>query len=599
MDLTKEKIKTYEDAIQLLEENKVPRYERSKPFKIYFETIKNNPDKSKELEKVRKEIFAFDLSTHASPNERFSPMFTAKTDKGEDINYPDKSLFDDKFVEYYTQRFSETKNPILKCRYGDLIWELKNEFSIVKETIDNYLLTGELYFKLAWDYELCDSLMRAMQMSISIGDKEYIEKSYKKIIEISGILIKNKRPRFILELIENIVKYSSKIKIVDFNGLESLCMNSIKIYEKEITGSFNLQRDFFRHLEQIYRINNNAEKEADMKQKIFNSFLEEADWKLKNYPNGELIKVSFLQQALQYALNNGSDFSDKIDGLKVKIESINRKIKKSSFKKIQTSVSIPNKKIEEYLTLFDGKTTIEILQTLCFNKDIFISFDNARLMAEEQAKKYALQHLTPVQLYKGHIIIKNISGEQNKLEYSTIRNFILGYQMGMNLIGVKLFELVKKQDKDYTDSIFKYISEGEFIRKDSLPFIENSLKLYEKKEFCACIHILVFQIESILRDVLIKFGIPTFLTIGDGEMRAKMLKIILDALGLINGFERDFIKFLSIFLSDLRGENLRNDLAHGLCEYSQMNSINAQILILILIRISSYKLVPLKKEIEK
>lgn len=595
--MTEEKIKNYEGAIQLLEDNKVSRYERSKPLKIYFDIIKDNPDKSEELEKVRKEILAFDLSTHASPDKRFSPMFTAKTDKGEDIIYPDKSLFDKEFIEYYKNRFGETKNPILKSRYGDLIWELDHEFSIIKETIDNYLLTGEFYFKLAWDHELSDSLIRAMQLSISIKDKDYIEKSYKKIIELSNTLLRNKRPRFILDLMGMITKYSSKINITDFKELESLCIASIKIYEKEITGSFNLQRDFFRNLEQIYKINSNSEKETEIKQKIFNSFLEEADWKLKNYPNGELIKASFLQQALNYALKNGVDFADKIDGLKVEIESINRKIQKSSFKKIQTSVSIPNKKIEEYLAIFNGKTSLEILQTLCFNKDIFISFDNACDMAEKQAKEFALQHLMPVQLYKGHIIIKNISGEQDKLEYSTIRNFILGYQMGMNLIGNKLFELAKKQDKDYTNSIMRYISEGELVKKDSLPFIENSLKLYEKEEFCACIHILVFQVESILRDMLIKFGIPTFSS-RNGEMRARMLDDILNALETVNGFEKDFIKFLSIFLADLRGENLRNDLAHGLCEYSQMNSINAQILILILIRISSYKLIPLK-EIKK
>jgi len=597
--MTNEKVNSYEEAIRLVEENKVPRYERSKPFKIYFDLIKDKPDKSKELEKVRKEILAFDLSTHASPKERFSPMLTAKTDKGEDVIYPDKSLFNDTYIKYYKERFKKTKNSIIKSRYGDLIWELKKDYSVIKETINNYIGCGEYYLQLVWDNELCDSLLRAIQLSISINDEGYIKKVYKKIIEISNILIKEKRPRFILDMLDRVTDFSSKIKIVDFTKLESLCIDSIKFYKLEVDDSFNIQRDFFRCLIKIYKKIHNPEKEAEVKQMIFNSFLEEADWKLKNYPNGELIKVSFLQQALQYASNNGSDFADKVDELKVEIESMNRKIQKSAFKKIEVPVSIPKKEIDKYLKIFKGKTTIEILQTLCFNNDVFTSFDNARIRAEEQAKEFALQHLMPVQLYKGNIVIKNISGESEKLEYSTIKNFILAYQIGMNVIGAKLFELVKKQDKNYVDSILKFISSGEFIRKDSLPFIKNSLNLYDKEEFCACIHILVFQIESILRDTLIKFGIPTFSS-KNGEMRARMLNDILTALESIKGFEKDFIKFLSIYLSDLRGENFRNDLAHGLCEYKQMDSMNAQILILILIRISSYKLVPIdNKEVKK
>lgn len=48
-------------------------------------------------------------------------MFTGKTEKGDDFEYPDIKMFDDNYFEHYKERFKQTKNHICKSRYGDIL----------------------------------------------------------------------------------------------------------------------------------------------------------------------------------------------------------------------------------------------------------------------------------------------------------------------------------------------------------------------------------------------------------------------------------------------------------------------------------------------
>jgi hypothetical protein len=75
-----------------------------------------------------------------------------------------------------------------------------------------------------------------------------------------------------------------------------------------------------------------------------------------------------------------------------------------------------------------------------------------------------------------------------------------------------------------------------------------------------------------------------------------MLNDVISTLSTIKGFDEDFIKFLEIFLIDLRGENLRNNLAHGLCEYNYLDKRICHLLFIILVRIASYHLIKIDEE---
>lgn len=589
------KDKSFNKVIEEFEQTEIPRYEASKELKKYFDSIKEIKDKSEDLEKIRKEILLWDLSTHDSPKTLFSPMFSGKTKTGEDFHYPDISTFDESYFEHYKERFAQTSNTLCKCRYGDILWQVKKNFSIIKETIISHRDCANIYFEKEWDNELCDSLLRALYLSVSINDSDSINETYKFIVEMFRRLLDKNRPRFLIEMIRIILNSKDKIKDIDYDFLEECSNRSIEIYKTEKADSFNLQRSFYEIILEIGKAKDNKELINQTRLDIFNSLIEEAEWKNKNYPNGSLIKNSFLESALKYAYDNKDILESEVENIKKEIQKNSSNITEKAFKKIETKIEIPTSKIDEFVKTFEGKETIAILQAIAFGSGIIPTYDSARQNAEKQAKEFVLQHIIPVQLYQGDLVIKTISGDEDKLEFSTIRNFMLGYNLGVNVLMPRIIELIKKQDSDYLEHIFKFFEDAPLIEEENLKFLKDGLNYYFKDETLACSHILLFQVESILRNILKILGVPTF-SFRNGEMRARMLDDVLQALSTIKGFDKEFIKFLEIFLIDLRGENLRNNVAHGLCEYKYFDKRICDLLVITLVKIASFHITKINEE---
>jgi len=581
------KDKSFNEIIELFEKTEIPRYEPSKKLKEYFDSIKDIEGKSEDLEKIRKEILLWDLSTHSSPDTLFSPMFSGKTKEGKDFHYPDISTFDDTYFKHYKERFNQTSNPICRARYGDILWQVKNEFLIIKDTIKSHITCAEIYFNKKWDNELCDSLLRALYLSISIKDSDSIKETYNFIEEVFKKLLKENRPRFLIEIIRLILSSKKKIENINYGFLEDCAKKAIEIYKAEEPDSFNLQRNFYEIISEIGKAKNDKELTKQSKIDIFNSLVEEAEWKGKNYPNGSLVKSHFLESALQYAYGNEGLLGSKVENLKKEIQKTLTNVQEQGFKKVETEVNIPTKEIDRFIKTFEGKETIPILQAMAFGSGIIPNYNDARKNAEEQAKEFVLQHILPVQLYQGNFVIKTISGNEEKLEFSTIRNFMLGYNLGVKVLMSEIIDLIKKQDSNYLDNIVKFFEDAPLIEEDNLKFIKDGLNHYFKDENLACAHIFTFQVESILRNLLKILDVPTF-SFRKGGMRARMLSDVISALSSVKGFDVDFIKFLEIFLIDLRGENLRNNTAHGLCEYKYFDKRICDLLFITLIRIASY-----------
>ena len=75
------------------------------------------------------------------------------------------------------------------------------------------------------------------------------------------------------------------------------------------------------------------------------------------------------------------------------------------------------------------------------------------------------------------------------------------------------------------------------------------------------------------------------------ELRERMLSDILVTLSQYKEIDKDFLKFMDIYLCDIRGDNCRNEIAHGLLPLEAYTKENAQLLLFILIKLASYNIV--------
>jgi len=580
-----------EELINLSETNTSDfRWNRFDIYKVLFEKYEKSGEREK-LENIRKEILIFDLSTHNSPKKRFDSMMSGITDKGEEWKYPDLGKdFPKEAIEYYKNRANVTNNPVLKARYSDVVWEFDKDVNYARLAVRAYLDCCPIYFTNEWDHELADSLDRAITIASIINDQSLIDESLKKHYELIKQLVEKRRFRYLFEIIESILKRERRIrKQIDYEYLISIIESAIADYAQNVPDSFHLQRSFMELLVKIWQIRNNQDERQKIKVRIAESFIEEAEWKKVHYPSGNMVAAIFYEKALQAYMGLGK-FPEKVKELKTKIKEANEAALKTEYKTISTEVKIPREKIDEYLKKYKGRETIEVFQTMSLDENLIPSYERSKEEAIEQAKKFVFQHIVPTRIMKGNICVKRISEEDEKLKYNTIRNFQMSYQMVTHILLNEIFALLEKEHPKYIESLSQYLSSSGIIDDKRIAIINHGLRAFKDKEYLASIHILVFQIEGILRDLLGKLGLPTF-SYRSNEMRERTLSDILVALSQIEGMDKDFLKFIEIYLCDIRGDNYRNDIAHGLLSLGDFTKENAQLLLLILIKVASYNIV--------
>ena len=598
-----EKLKP-EELINLSETNTSDfRWDRSDIYRVAFEKYEISGEKEK-LEDMRKEILIFDLSTYSSPKKRFDSLMSGTTDKGEEWKYPDSEKhFPIGAIEYYKNRANVTNNPILKARYSDVIWELDKDVNYARLAVRAYLDCCPIYFTnevkddFDWDHELADSLDRAITIAVMIKDQSLIDESLTKHYDFIKRLSEEKRFRYLLEIIKSILKRQKRIKDqVNYEYLISIIESTISEYVQNVSDSFHIQRSFMKLLSEIWQLRKNEDKLLEVKVRMAESFVEEAEWKKINYPSGNMVAAHFYETALQTYMDLGG-FPEKVSELKVKIQKANEAALKTEYKALSTEVKIPTEKIGEYLKMYKGRKTTEVFQIMSSDRNLIPSYEESQNQAIEQTKKFVLQHFMPVTVMKGNICVKHIPEDDEKLEYSTINNFQMRYKMIGHILLNEIFALLEKEHPKYLDSLFQHLYSSGIIDSERLEIIKHGLMAFEKEGYVAAIHILIFQIEGILRDLLEKLGLPTF-SYRNNEMRERMLQDVLNTLFQVEGIDKDFLKFMEIFLCDIRGDNYRNDVAHGLLPVEDFTKEIAQLLLLILIKLASYNVIEKEKNKE-
>jgi len=569
------------------------RFSRHDLLNKILNKLKETKDK-KRFEELKKELLVQDLHTPLNDRiPRFHPMMSGTLEDGSPWEYPDlKTDFSEESIEYYKERAKKTSNPILKARYCDFLWVYKKDFEYSKQAIEGYVECSSTYLANNWGIELADSLLRALEIAISINNKPLQSEVVKTILITCDKLKERKDYRFLIDIFRGLLENYNGIKdLLNLEKIISSIQEAIDYLTKNKEDSYNLQREFLRLLSIIFKLVNDTSKKEIVDLEIAKNLIKEAEWKKTHYPNGNLVASSIYQTALKVFQDLGK-YPGETEKIKVILQELNKSLQ-DSFKVIKTEVSIPNKIVEDYLSKFNGKSTTEVIELIATDRGLIPEYKKSQELAEKLAKEFVLQYIFPMSVIKGNLCIRTLVEEKEKLEFNSIKNFQIGYKMMSNLFLTKIFEKIESLDSDYISKIIELIKNCPFINKDRIPLILVGLKSFKEKSYPASIHILLFQVEGILRDLLEGMGVSTF-TFKDNEMKARLFSGIVEKIYLIDGMDKDLIKLIDAFLNNSLGDNLRNDVAHSLCKIEEFSKENNLLLILIILKLATYKII--KKE---
>ncbi len=510
----------------------------------------------------------------------FTPMITC----GGDFLPPTGNLRSD-FLDYYLQRVDQTSNNALRVRYCEAIIEFsKNLRSFVKYH-ESYLKLAQFFLDNGWTLEALEVLKAGLKNATASKNDAIIDEFVCLHFDFIRHFIKGKENiyRWPLDLVDSLLDTDKKYWArCDVLFLQKVVADGIEYYDTHdvppgLGKNFSLL-DAYHELNErlLKRIGREESRRAGILKKV-DSIIAEAEWKKENYPSGHLVAATFYERVYKIL--------EQLGGCKERMEQAKLKIieyQKYGEEHEMATISVDDsgeigKYIQEHVNSFikmvEGRELKEIFHVLAGTP--LPSFDE--YLSSTKDNKSVLSEIMPTQVIKDGLI----RGIDPK-DFDADRSFIMEFKINLEIVKEILEIFEAKEAAAYFDVLIEFFNQQSNLSERAKPFIKHAIKRYQEGDFVSAIHVLIPQVEATIRNLLEMFGKPIFKEKGSGEQQYDTMKHVVDEIDACNVLEKDLVKAISLLLIDVKYENLRNDIAHGFIEISNITK-DSFILVLFLI----------------
>jgi hypothetical protein len=518
------------------------------------------------------------LEERKSLNRRFAPM----VEYANGTVYPDIRTFTDPQIDYYKARARITSNLIHKARYNDIVWELKKDHAYGREAIYAYLQCVGVYYDNDWQNEIADSLLRAVELALTLNDQTAIDAVKKDLFHWIEILAKTGKFRWCLELIDAALEMK---RYLQNNELE-ICVDIAKSaagFYANVKDGYNLQQSFLKKLVVLMNTLKKPKEALSFMEQIAESFVEEGNWKLNNYPSGDLVAAFFYEMAAKMYRDLGR--KEKSNELMKKVKTHTEKAE-VGFMEIKASVEIPNQPLRDYIASLESLSLPDALKKIALEDSFVPNLSRIRSELERQKGKSLALVIPRVSIRDGNPVLRSQT-ESDILQDNLVERVVLEYKIYGSLIGEILNELVQKKSLNH-GSLLSFLVSSPVFERSSQKLLEVGLERYFFGDYVSCLHVLTPQLESALRQMMGKLGVPTTMIDGDA-IEEKPLGNVLRERKMKELLGEDISFYISCVFEDKRGDNLRNDIAHGLISEEACTRNTADIVLHIFLLLTRFR----------
>jgi hypothetical protein len=494
----------------------------------------------------------------------FAPMMTATRTDGSEFRSPDVKDLDAEVVAHWEQRARSVKDPVMRARYADLVWDMKKIITTERPSheyaqiaIDSYVesIDRQLY---SMDIEGCQWLKRAFHIALSLKDSQRITavveavfRHYDKTVDprhpgvwifpfdllydTKGVLTSEQESRLFADLETMLAKTSGeKPEEFDPHGAQAAAERLAQHYRRK-GDQDNMVRVIRRSGQAFERISKDA---------------------------SPMLAMAWLQPVIERYEQEGL----KEDAERVYLMHAEKgKNIESDLKKYSTTVEISKQEIDEQIERTIGSG--ELKTSLTNIAQYFVPRTSAaRKLLEQMQTETPLLSMIGVNVIEkdGHTSarIGSIEEDPDGRLHRQLAQTMSFYQPFLGLTLDKL----REQYAPTVADIAAFLCESPLFSATDRTLLEIGLDAYEKGDSVKAIHVLVPQVEHVLRNFLAILGLPTLKTVRNhpGIMDAKGMNDILNDERIREVLTENLWRYLTVLYIDKRGLNLRNDLAHGL-----------------------------------
>jgi hypothetical protein len=139
-----------------------------------------------------------------------------------------------------------------------------------------------------------------------------------------------------------------------------------------------------------------------------------------------------------------------------------------------------------------------------------------------------------------------------------------------------LLALISKFKLD-ADAIINYLYESPIFDEERKEFFVRGIKAYLEKDFLIALHILVPQIENLIRNLAENIEVPILKEHNLGGFNYRTLDDLLRDERIIKTLSEDLCLYFRVLFTHPGGLNIRNNICHGISPIKDFNSSYASL----------------------
>lgn len=493
----------------------------------------------------------------------YGPMWVKPNQDGTATEAPSIKLVTPEMIEYWTKRAEAAKHPILKLRYADLVWDFsekickkKPHYTMAHIVIDS---TVEIAKQNCHKYEvdIITKLERALSLVLSINDKKRLESLVETIVLFEDSIADDSKLglwgfSYDLLIENNKIKLLSVIEEKIMHDLEERLSRVSDPSEKTTFNPWAVE-SAARRLASFYRSKNENENARRVLLK-FGAAFDEA------VKNGSALQASaWLQKVHSVYLDYG--LRAEADQVANKLRDIGSKVN-DEMKPISQEITVPKEEMDAYMeSMVKGDIDTVFVR-------IAIQFVPKRDQIENQlnelSQKNPLSYHIPKQIQddKGRPI-SSIGPLKDDLEGNVVHLASQNMAISAMFLRPVMKALISRFELT-PQKIVDHLYKSPVFDEDKKEIILSGIKAYFEDNHLVSIHLLIPQIESVVRNIVERTGGSVLKPSRTGGLQLKTLDELLRNDKFVEVLGDDIALYLRILLTDQRGWNLRNDVCHGL-----------------------------------
>ncbi len=589
----------FKEKVNDLEAIKTTRYytEFVEKFKKIRDWAKNENLKNEaKLAQYEIEIFSLCEKNPILSKNKSEKRFVATISFDDGREWPDIQKFTNDQIKYYEQRLNETNNLFLKVRYSDFLFEYGNKkITKTKYEISKCLLSClvEILTYYSDDFNYTSVLARLVEVSLLMGDREKLEKAIELIYLKMDEFDYNNEYSYVYELsklIREILKSKHK-KIILENHLNKI----IIVLEKAIKNNFEdknyyLHRVFCEELSQYRKFDLiSSERRSELKKEIGKSYELEAEYQQGRNNKSLLVKANFLEKAMEKYMEIGE--REKSNKMKILVKWTYEEYENSNeMNLIRIPIEFPKEEIDKIIEGFISSDVQISLDKIAYSNDLIPKITVIEDLVDKLSKEFPLQGLISKGLLNdGKKVVETTTEEDNKtINFNS--NYMHHLNINVELLLKAIFDKLISEFEISTEDFMQKFNKWELLDNKNVPFIEHGISRFLEKDYLSALHILVPQFESTVRRMFSKAGYSTTsIRKGNTQQEVTFNEFLLRD-DVKSTLGNDVHKLIQIVMVEQSGLNLRNEIAHGLIELSNINYTKCILVIYLFLILTRYSI---------